>query len=110
MGVLSRVRRTWFGRRRWRITRTFRSVTDVPNRLRHARAVLVGTPNLPKWLIFNCPCMSGHRVMVALDPQQRPHWTIQRRNPLAISPSVDEYHDGKRCHYLIRQGRVRWVE
>jgi hypothetical protein len=48
--------------------------------------------------------------MVNLDPGNRPLWQVKTVLPLTLSPSVDEHSDVGRCHYLVREGRVVWVE
>ncbi|WP_420835207.1 DUF6527 family protein [Williamsia herbipolensis] len=47
--------------------------------------------------------------MLALDRRVRPHWTVTAADPLTLCPSVDEHSDNRRCHYLIKQGKVIWV-
>ncbi|WP_433862722.1 DUF6527 family protein [Streptomyces sp. L7] len=63
-----------------------------------------------KWLVFDCPCGRGHRVMLNLDPENRPLWRINTALPLTLYPSVDERSNVGRCHYVVRAGRARWIE
>lgn len=72
--------------------------------------MIVGSPTRHKWLVFDCPCDRGHRVMVNLDPDNRPRWCLTSLTPLTLNPSVDEYSEVGRCHYIVRDGRVIWVE
>ena len=83
---------------------------DVPERLRPRRAALVSSSIGEKWVIFECPCERGHRVMLNLDSEHHPHWRVGSKAPLTLSPSVDEISEVGHCHYFIRDGRVRWVE
>lgn len=99
----------WPWRGRWRIGATVPSVHDVPELLPRRRAVLVGSAARPKWLVFDCPCGAGHRVMVTLDPDSWPRWHVDKLNPLTLRPSVDETHPVGHCHYVIHGGRIRWV-
>lgn len=71
--------------------------------------MVVGTQAFAKWLVFDCPCGRGHRVMLNLDDGRYPHWSYSARMPLTLVPSVDEKSEFGRCHYIIRSGRVFWV-
>ena len=48
--------------------------------------------------------------MVNLDPDNRPRWCLISLAPLTLNPSVDEHSEVGRCHYIVRDGRVIWVE
>lgn len=85
------------------------SVDDVPIRLRQRQAVIVGT-SYEKWLAFECPCRNGHRVLLNLDNSHYPRWRVANEYPLTLAPSVDEKSAAGRCHYIVRDGRIRWVE
>lgn len=102
----------WWLPVRWRkltVVKVTRSVLDIPEQLPPRGAVLVtGTQNL-KWLAFDCPCDTGHRIQLPLDPEHRPHWRVIRRRPLTLAPSVDSWQRGVHCHYVVRGGRIRWV-
>jgi|HubBroStandDraft_6_1064221.scaffolds.fasta_scaffold52908_3 hypothetical protein len=97
-------------RRRWRIDVTVEHADEVPERIPRRRAVLVGTPGVRKWLVFDCPCTEHHRVMLNLDRGRRPSWALGPDEILTISPSVDAPSARGRCHYFIRSGRVQWVK
>ncbi|WP_369804072.1 DUF6527 family protein [Mycobacterium sp. GA-2829] len=84
-------------------------MSDVPAQLHPRRAVLVGSAEHPKWLVFDCPCARRHRVLVPLNRHAWPAWKILAEAPLSLTPSVDERHGTYRCHYVIRRGRVHWV-
>jgi hypothetical protein len=110
MGRLSFLSRlSWSWPRRWKISSTVPSVLDVPERIRRRQAVLVGSDTHPKWLAFDCPCTERHRVVINLDRHNYPSWTVLTAAPLTLTPSVDETRRMRRCHYVIRRGRVRWV-
>lgn len=106
MGILTDA---WARLRPWRQTTTVASMSEVPDVVPARRAVLVGTPGTPKWLVFDCPCRGRHRVALPLDQRARPHWTLAKASPMTLWPSVDEHRGAKRCHYVIKDGRVRWV-
>ena len=63
---------------------------------RVAGAVLVGSFQRPKWIAFDCPCRSGHRVMITLDKAHQPHWTVTGRYFLTLWPSVNDRAAGRR--------------
>ncbi|WP_366002107.1 DUF6527 family protein [Microbacterium sp.] len=105
MDLLNRFR-YW---RRWKVVLHVDSVDDVPTRLRHRQAAIVGTSH-QKWLAFDCPCGNGHRVLLNLDKSHYPQWRIASELPLTLIPSVDEESAAGHCHYIVRNGRIRWVQ
>lgn len=87
----------------------FASVFEIPAELRRRTAVLVAKGEVEQWLIFDCPCKAGHRVMLNLDPASRPTWRVIDRRRLTLRPSIDESTEHGRCHYFINKGKVIWV-
>jgi hypothetical protein len=106
LGILNRLR-YW---RRLKADLSARSAADIPDRLPARHGVIVGTDSHPKWLVFDCPCRRGHRVMLNLDPGHTPRWRVSATTPLTLHPSVDERSPVGHCHYVVREGRVRWIE
>lgn len=82
---------------------------EVPEHLPRKGAFLVGRPNEPSWLAFDCPCNEGHRVMLNVNPHRRPNWLLKRLKPITLLPSIDQKRGDKRCHYFITRGRIQWV-
>ena len=83
----------------------------VPSSLpRHQLALIGETPEQPKWAAFECPCGTGHRIMVSLRPARGGSWTIIRdaRQRLSLHPSIDSV-DERRCHFWLRHGKVAWA-
>ena len=99
----------WIPGRSWRIVATVEAADEIPVRLPPSGAALVGSSRHPKWLAFDCPCKTGHRILLTLDPVHYPHWTILDDKKLSVSPSVDYRAPGRRCHYLVRRGKIVWV-
>lgn len=95
---------------RWRVIGTAESADEIPNRLPRNAATLVADRGRVKWIVFDCPCRAGHRIMLNADPDRRPRWVLHHPGPLTISPSIDSRVDGRRCHYFIRNGRVEWAK
>jgi hypothetical protein len=105
---------SWWNRLSWvggklRVVHIVAEADEIPDRLPPTGAVLVGSMEDPTWVAFDCPCVDRHRVMLNLDSRRRPTWTMQSSNPLTLHPSIDELRDQKRCHYFIREGKVRCV-
>lgn len=93
----------------WRVVAVVESADDIPARLPRNGVVLVGQVTKPKWLAFDCPCRTGHRILLNADRSRHPYWLVTPDGKLSIRPSVD-YHDAKRrCHYFIRNGRIEWA-
>ncbi len=95
-------------RRKWRLVLSVDEADEVPERLPHRSAVLVGPADMPKWIAFDCPCGQGHRVMLNLDRRRVPAWSMISERPLTLSPSVDDCAIG-RCHFFIRKGKIKWA-
>jgi len=94
----------------WRAVGAVDSADDVPDKLPRNGAVIVASGQRQKWIAFDCPCRGGHRVLLNLDPARKPAWTLSNAGGLTISPSVD-YHDGRRrCHYIVRAGKISWAK
>ncbi len=87
------------------------SADEIPDFLPDRGAVLVLSGGRKKWLAFDCPCGSGHRIMLNLDSARKPFWTITSASSkrLSIRPSVDFRGDNRRCHYVVRNGNIHWT-
>lgn len=102
--------RKWLPAGSWRVVGQVDAADEVPDDIPRNGAVLVGSVEHPKWLALDCPCRSGHRIMVSLDSGHWPHWTlVGASTTLTLWPSIDYHGPSRRCHYFIRRGRVHWV-
>ena len=99
----------WLPQRKWRLVSTVEEADEIPDRLPYRAAILAGPPENPKWIAFDCPCGQGHRVMLNLDRRRLPVWSLDNQRPLTLSPSIDDHGIG-RCHFFIRQGKIKWVQ
>lgn len=99
----------WLWPGKWRIVGAFDAADLVPGKLPRNGIAMVGTRKRPKWVVFDCPCRRGHRIMLTLDPAHRPHWQITDFDRLSLWPSVEYVSHSRRCHYFIEKGRVSWV-
>ena len=95
--------------RRWRIVGQVEEADEVAERLAYGQVVLVGTPGSVAWAIFDCPCRRGHRLLVNLDISRSPFWRIESTRPLSIRPSIDDSARGRRCHFFVRRGKIKWA-
>lgn len=97
--------------RAWRLEATVSDMDEVPPQIGSRRAYLVATARRHKWLVFDCPCGTGHRIVLNLDRARRPVWTLRvsKRGALTLHPSVDYRDGGLACHYVLLGGRVQWV-
>ena len=88
------------------------SADEVPDKLPRNGAVLVGSASHLKWIVFDCPCRRGHRIMLNTDPLRRPTWQVANGSTrhLTVTPSVDYQDEHFHCHYFIRDGKVLWAE
>lgn len=100
----------WLPIFRWRVVAVVDAADEIPARLPRNAAVLVGTRDQPKWIAFDCPCRTGHRIMLNTDRSRRPRWSTTVRGRLTVSPSIDYQERHRRCHYFITNGRTRWVQ
>jgi hypothetical protein len=101
----------WLPSNNWRIVGTVESADDIPRHIPRNGVVLVSSNGYPKWVAFDCPCRSGHRIMLNTDRNRFPYWQskVSRSAKLTISPSVDFHGPNQRCHYFLRLGKILWV-
>ena len=109
MGSLKFSWTQWIPFRPWRLAGLVDAADEVPDRLPSKAVVVVGSEDYPKWLAFDCPCGQNHRILIPLDKAKKPHWRVESHKRLSIFPSVDAMRAGVRCHYVIRNGRTKWV-
>lgn len=99
----------WLPFQRWRLVGTADDADEIPASLPRNGVVLVGTNDRPKWIVFDCACRRGHRIMLNADTNRRPYWTLQSQHSLTVWPSIDYLGEARRCHYFLRSGRVSWA-
>ena len=102
----------WLPFQPWRIVEIVDDADNVAERLPRNGVSLVGRNNAYKWVVFDCPCRTGHRILLNADSGRRPFWRVDtlNRRRLTIAPSVDYSDAVKRCHYFIRRGRILWAK
>src|SRR5688572_25940487 len=110
MAVKDRLRWSdWIPLHKWRIGVIVDAADEVPERLPVRTAVLIGTVSSPKWIAFDCPCGRGHRILLNVDDSRSPQWSVRAASPLTVWPSIDAEHQFRRCHFILRNGKVTWV-
>ena len=95
--------------RPWRVVGQVCAGDDVPDRLPHKGVILIGIEGSKSWAVFDCPCRTGHRLMVNLNRHRYPYWRVVSLKPLAINPSIDDITPNRRCHFTVRGGKIRWA-
>ena len=95
--------------RAWRIVGQVDAGDEVPDRLPDRGVVLVGMPEDATWAVLDCPCRTGHRLMVNLDRARHPFWSVDSLKPLSIRPSIDDITPERRCHFSVRGGKIKWA-
>ncbi|TIX37102.1 MAG: hypothetical protein E5V40_23175 [Mesorhizobium sp.] len=83
----------------------------APNELKPGTAIVVGPKQTSKWVTFQCPSGCGTPLLLSLNPQRRPRWTVASDwlGRPTLTPSIRRA-DGCRCHFWIRKGRVEWCK
>ena len=95
--------------RPWRIVGEVDAVDEVPDQLPRGGVVLVGEPDCLTWAVFDCPCRTGHRLVLNLDSLRYPYWSVDSLKPLSIRPSINDIAHERRCHFILRGGRIKWA-
>jgi hypothetical protein len=105
----------WWRRRRWTSARYSRTVfydrqEHLPSVLPRRAVAIIGSVERPKWAVFACPCGHGHNISINLSRRRLPYWTFEDegRGP-TMHPSIDAKDPERRCHFWVREGRVRWA-
>lgn len=105
-GLIRAHRRRQLRASRYPSIRVVPELEDVPDRPHPRRVYLIGSRDRPKWVAFDCPCGHGHRIEINVG--RRSPWSAQiGAAGVTLSPSVDRL-DGRRCHFWMRDSRVRW--
>jgi hypothetical protein len=98
----------WLPPQAWHLVGSVADPDLVPDRLPRRGAYIVDRPSGPAWLVLDCPCRCGHRLLLNLSPAREPHWSVAAGKRLTVRPSVDSLDGDQRCHFWLRAGRVRW--
>lgn len=100
---------TWLPRRRYFVAAEVEAADLIPDHLPRKAAIVVRSQGRPKWVAFDCPCQQRHRLLVNLDARRRPHWRLGDTRRLDLAPSINVANGGRRCHFWVRAGSIRWA-
>jgi hypothetical protein len=99
----------WLPRRRYTIVCTAPAPDLIPERLPRKGLAVVDDGRGPSWIAFDCPCRLRHRILVSLSEHIRPCWQLTIKPRPSLSPSVDIMEGGRRCHFWLSDGTIRWA-
>jgi hypothetical protein len=105
-----------FGRRQQlrdpRIDRTayYAKQSRLPVSIPRDTLAIVGSKEDPKWAVFECPCGTGHTIMLNMSSARRPFWRLAEGSlGPSLLPSVDFCDGYTHCHLWLRDGVVRFA-
>jgi hypothetical protein len=84
--------------------------SEVPVSIPRHKLILIGKGEHLKWAMFECPCGTGHKIMINLSSSRDPHWRVvfDGGQP-SLLPSVNYNDEFGRCHFWLRAGRVEFT-
>lgn len=96
--------------RGYRIVARAAAADLIPDRLPRRGVVVVGPEGREAWMALDCPCPDRHRLLVNLDRTRRPAWTFATEPGLSLRPSIDDAVGDRRCHFILREGKIHWAK
>jgi hypothetical protein len=103
--------RRWFGRLFGRpVLYRSRHVGDAPDVLEPGIVYIVGADDCDWSALMQCPGRCGKMLEMNLLPTATPVWKIteHKDGTASLHPSI-WLKTGCRCHFVLRQGNIRWV-
>jgi hypothetical protein len=85
-------------------------VRDAPDALDPGKIYIVGADGYDWSALMRCPGRCGKTLEMNLLPTAEPVWKITEHQDgtASLHPSV-WLKTGCRCHFVLRQGHIRWV-
>src|ERR1700735_2789806 len=84
--------------------------SNMPQSIPRHTIAIIGSKEKPKWGVFECPCGTGHTIMLNLSSSRRPFWKLSLDDDApSLSPSVDFRDSYTHCHFWLRRGRVHFT-
>lgn len=82
-----------------------------PDNLKKDIIYVVGEIRFVKWAYMRCPCGCNDSIMLSLDKNNFPSWSVKqdKLGRATISPSINKL-DGCRSHFLIKKGKLIWAQ
>ena len=60
--------------------------------------------------VHSCMCGCGEKVVIPILPISEGGWSwIYNSNGVTLNPSVGNYNQPCKSHYILTEGNVRWV-
>lgn len=91
---------------------TFKYVEDNPKKESVKENILyvVGNKEYQKWAYLKCPCECGDVIMLSLNQERFPSWSVKlnENNQPSIYPSVHRLDDC-RSHFWMKEGKIIWT-
>lgn len=86
---------------------TIVSEHPAPEQIKSGEIIIVNDAGYLKWACFQCPTC-GETILLSLNQTRRPRWqvTLDWFNRPTLHPSIRQT-DGQKCHFWIKQGKVR---
>jgi hypothetical protein len=82
------------------------SVSDIPDDIGNS-VYVVGTENVWKWAVFQCPCSQGHQLRVNLMRSHSPRWNLRiDRGKISLIPSVVVTDYPCQSHFWMESNRA----
>ncbi len=84
-------------------------VTDVPGSFRKKTIYIIGAPNQPWQIAFECPCGCKSIIQLNLLQEAKPNWKFEvlNNNKIDLFPSVWRTV-GCKSHFIIRKNKIIW--
>jgi len=84
--------------------------SEAPISIPRQTLAIIGKGEHLKWAMFECPCGTGHKIMINLAASRSPHWRLASDKGIpSLLPSIDYQDDHGRCHFWLRAGRVEFT-
>lgn len=82
-----------------------------PENLKKNIVYIVGGERYVKWAYMKCPCGCNEPIMLSLNKNSFPSWTVKqdKLGRATISPSINKL-DGCKSHFLIKKGKLIWAK
>lgn len=87
-------------------------INDNPNseNLKKDIIYVVGEKRYMKWAYMKCPCGCNDTIMLSLNRNISPSWSIKqdKLGRATISPSINKLN-GCKSHFLVKSGKLIWA-
>ena len=82
------------------------SLPDVPIEIGNDIYIIRSTGKA-KWVVFDCPCLNGHKLTVNLMKNTYPRWKLKLfRKKVSLSPSIMVTDHACKSHFWMESNRA----